>query len=175
MKIVKIAAATTAIALLGGTAMAQDTGAYVGIGVDAVEFDSYNLSAKAGYNFTEFFGVEAQGGLGVIDDKETIGATTVKGGIDYYMSGFVTGRIPASEQFELIGRVGYYFGEIGGSVGNTSVDVDVDGFAAGIGGQFNLGADRKSAIRAEYTYLDVDTAGASGGGDLYTVSFIRKF
>lgn len=175
MNFAKIAAATAAIALLSGTAMAQDTGAYVGVGVDAVEFDSYNVSAKVGYNFSEFFGVESQGGFGVIDDEETFGGVTAKAGVDYYLSAFVTGRIPASESFELIGRVGYYFGEIGGSVGNTSATADIDGFAAGVGGQFNFGADKKSGIRAEYTYLDADSNGISGNGDLYTLSYIRKF
>lgn len=175
MKFVKIAVATAAIAMIGGTAMAQDGQAYVGVGVDAVEFDSYNLSAKVGYNFTEFFGVETQGGFGVIDEEETIGGVEVEGGVDYYLSAFVTGRIPASEQFELIGRVGYYFGEIGGSVGNVSASADIDGFAAGVGAQFNFGPEYKSGIRAEYTYLDADSNGISGNGDLYTISYIRKF
>ncbi|GHA97004.1 hypothetical protein GCM10009069_20050 [Algimonas arctica] len=172
MKIVKIAAATAAIAMVGGTAMAQDGQAYVGLGVDAVEFDSYNLSAKAGYNFTEYFGVEAQGGFGVIDDEETVAGLEVEAGVDYYLSGFLTGRLPMSEQFELIGRVGYYFGELEASSGNVSVSEDVDGFAGGVGGQFNFGPEYKNGIRAEYTYLDVE---GDGGGDLYSISYIRKF
>lgn len=167
MKFAKIVAASAAIAMIGGTAMAQDTGAYVGVGVDAVEFDSYNLSGKLGYNFNQFFGVETQGGFGVIDDE----IAGVDVGVDYYLSGFVTGRIPASEQFEIIGRVGYYFAEVEGSAGNLTVSDDVDGLAAGIGGQFNFGPEYKSGIRAEYTYLDGD----GSGGDLYTVSYIRKF
>ncbi|MGJ8558908.1 MAG: outer membrane beta-barrel protein [Litorimonas sp.] len=177
MKIVKIAAATAAIAMIGGTAMAQDGQAYVGLGVDAVEFDSYNLSGKLGYNFNEFFGVESQGGFGIIDQEETIGGVQAEAGIDYYLSGFVTGRLPVSEQFELIGRAGYYFGEVEGSVGNVSVSEDIDGFAAGVGGQFNFGPGNMNGIRAEYTYLDVNTGTSNldGDGDLYTISYIRKF
>jgi outer membrane immunogenic protein len=172
MKFAKIAAATAAISLFSGTAMAQDTGAYVGLGVDAVEFDSYNLSAKVGYNFSEFFGVEAQGGFGVIDDEVDLGGgQTADIGIDTYISGFLTGTFPASEQFDLIGRVGYYYANAEASAGNLSVSEDIDGFAAGLGGQFNFGTDYKSGIRAEYTYLDGD----GDGGDLYTVSYIRKF
>jgi hypothetical protein len=54
----------------------------------------------------------------------------------------------------------------------VSVSEDVDGFAGGVGGQFNFGPEYKSGIRAEYTYLDTD---GSDGGDLYTISYIRKF
>ncbi|MEM9599612.1 MAG: outer membrane beta-barrel protein, partial [Pseudomonadota bacterium] len=138
MKFAKITAAAAAIAMIGGTAMAQDGQAYVGIGVDAVEFDSYNLSGKAGYNFNDFFGVEAQGGFGIIDQEETIAGIDIDAGIDYYVSGFLTGRIPMSEQFELIGRVGYYFGEVGGTAAGIAVSEDVDGLAVGAGAQFNF-------------------------------------
>lgn len=177
MRFAKITAAAAAIAMIAGSAMAQDGQAYVGIGVDAVEFDSYNLSGKVGYNFNEFFGIEGQGGFGIIDEEETIGGVTAEAGVDYYLSGFLTGRIPASEQFEFIGRVGYYFGEVEGSVGNISVSEDIDGFAAGVGGQFNFGAGNLNGIRAEYTYLDVNTGTANldGDGDLWSLSFIRKF
>lgn len=177
MKFVKIAAASSAVAMIAGAAMAQDTGSYVGVGVDAVEFDSYNLSAKAGYNLTEFFGVEAQGGFGIIDDEETIAGVNVEAGIDYYLSGFLTARLPMSEQFELIGRAGYYFGEVSGDVGNISASEDIDGFAGGVGAQFNFGAGNLNGIRAEYTYLDVNTGTANldADGDLWTLSFIRKF
>lgn len=180
MKFSKIAAASVAMAMIGGTALAQDGNACVGFGVDAVEFDSYNLSAKAGYNFTKFLGVEAQGGFGVADDEERFAGITTKAGVDYYVSGFATGRIPASESFELIGRVGYYFAEYGGSVAGTNlvaaeISTDVDGFAVGAGAQFNFGKKKRDGIRAEYTYLDVDTNGFTGSGDLFTLAYICKF
>lgn len=169
MKFVKFAIATTALFGFASAAQAQDTGAYAAVSVDALNFDAYALSGRIGYNFSEYFGVEGQAGFGIIDDKETFQGIEAKAGIDNFFAGFITARVPAGEQFELIGRVGYYSAEQSGSAAGISIAADADGIAAGLGAIFWL--NEKSGIRAEYTYLDGD----GGNSDLFSLGYQFKF
>ncbi|WP_409432497.1 porin family protein [Litorimonas sp. RW-G-Af-16] len=183
MKFLKIALATTAIFGMAATAQAQDTGAYVNLGVDAVEFDSYNLSAKLGYNINEYFGVEGQAAFGIIDDKETFEGEEFKAGIDSSFGAFGVVRLPAGENFDLFARAGYAFTKVGASAGNVSVSADADGFAGGVGGQYMF--DDMNGVRLEYTYYDLnfddieagnqDFEVEDAGGDVVTLSYVRKF
>lgn len=173
MKFVKIAVATTALLGLAATASAQDTGAYVAVGVDAIEFDAYSIAAKVGYNFTDYFGVEGQGSFGIIDDS----VDGVDIGIDTSFGAFGVLRLPTSENFDLFARAGYHFTEISGSDGGISVGIDTDGFALGAGGTYWW--DAVNGIRVEYTYFDLgfddDISDESTSADVFTVSYTRKF
>lgn len=169
MKLVKFAIATTALFGFTTAAQAQDSNTYAAVSIDSFEFDSYGLSARLGYNFSENFGVEGQAGFGVIDDKETFGNVEIKTGIDTYFAGFVTGRAPVADKFELIGRLGYYSASATASGGGFSESADVDGFAVGVGGIFAL--NETGGIRAEYTMLD----GEGGNGDLFSIGYQHKF
>ncbi len=163
-----------------GYAQAQDSGAYVGLGVSAyvTNPDSANgaelfaTEAKLGYNFNKYFGVEAQGSVGLNTDSIQLGPTfTVKRKVDYSLGGFAVARLPVSEKFEIFAR---------GGIHNTQVDIDAiddgtttrvtdteTGFAIGAGAQFNF--DKKNAIRADYTYLDGTNA------ETLSLGYIRKF
>jgi len=170
MKFLKIALATTALVGFASTASAQDSGAYVNIGVDAIEFDAYTASVKLGYNFTDFFGVEGQAGFGIIDQE----VGTVDVGVDNQFAGFGVVRFPTGENFEIFARLGYHATKFGVS-GAVSGDLDTDGFAGGVGGQyfFNGGSN---GLRVEYTYLDIGSnEGNLGGGDVFSASYVRKF
>lgn len=170
MKFLKMALATTAIAAFASTASAQDSGAYVNIGVDAIEFDAYTASVKLGYNFTEYFGVEGQAGFGIIDQE--VGNVDV--GVDNTFAGFGIARFPVSESFELFARVGYHATKFGVS-GAISGDLDTDGLAAGVGGQYFYNGG-PNGLRVEYTALDIDSSqGNLGGGDVVSASYVRKF
>lgn len=190
-----LAAPAAAIALLGlaGTAHAQvvlideDRGPYAGVGVDTLEFDAYTLSARGGYSFNQYFALEGQGGFGISEEDDSIDGFDIGAGIDWYAAGFAVGKVPVTPQVDLLGRAGYYFAEVDGDITNTvsnlttDVDADVDGFAFGAGAQFKFGDGNRNAIRAEYTYLDtqeindIDVDDLDAGGDLWSVSFIRKF
>ncbi len=173
MKFLKTTVAALAITGFAGQAMAQDTGAYVNVGIDAVEFDSYNLSGKLGYNFTEYFGVEGQAAFGIIDDE----VEGVDIGIDNSFAAFGTLRFPASETVELFARGGYHFTQVGGSIDGIGASVDTDGFAAGVGGQYFF--TPTDGVRLEYTYYDLnvddDLTDDSGSADVFSVSYVRKF
>lgn len=175
MKFLKTTAAALAIAAFAGNAAAQDTGAYINLGVDAVEFDAYNISGKVGYNVNEYFGVEGQAAFGIIDDE----IDGVDAGIDSSFGAFGVVRFPAGENFDLFARAGYHFTQFGVSDGNVGVSLDTDGFAAGVGGQYFFTAN--DGIRVEYTYLDVNVDDDdadfedAGGADVFSVSYVRKF
>ena len=193
--------AAFSIALLFGTAtaataqsasLAPETGAYVNLGVDALEFDAFGVSGKVGYNFNRFLGVEGQLGLGIIDDSGDVDGFDVEEGYDLFGGAFAVGRVPVTPEIDVFGRVGYYAAGLSGEVEDIEFDYDVDGFAFGGGVQFNFGPNMMSGIRAEYTNLDVDNIGdlevdgtdfdideesadEFGSGDLWSLSYVRRF
>jgi opacity protein-like surface antigen len=171
VKFAKITAAAAAIAMIGGTAMAQDTGAYGTIGVKSIEFDAYSVEARLGYQINEFLAVEGEGAVGVISD-DTNGVDVKE---DFALGAFVRAGVPVSEQFKLFGRVGYSFSQYGVSGGGISLSEDFDGFAFGGGAEFSL--NDASAIRADYTAVDFgDKNGVNvGTADTFSLAYVRKF
>ena len=177
---------TTIAALIAtssaGYAQAQDSGAYGGLGVSAYvtnpdgAFDAelFAAEAKVGYNFNKYFGVEAQGSLGLNTDSVPLGPITVRRKVDYSVAGFAVARLPVTEKFQVFAR---------GGIHNTQVSVDslndIDdatitsfnrtetSFAVGTGAQYNF--DKKNAIRADYTYFDGTNA------ETLSLGYIRKF
>jgi opacity protein-like surface antigen len=173
MKFLKTVLAATALTAMAATAQAQDSNAYINVGIDAVEFDSYNISAKIGYNFTQNFAVEGQGAFGVIDDE----IEDVDVGIDNSFAAFAKASLPLEGGSELFVRGGYHFTQIGGESGGVGASVDTDGFALGGGGQYMF-TDR-DGVRLEYTYYDLnvdeDLTDESGSANVYSLSYVRKF
>ena len=169
MTFLKTILATAAIAGFASTAAAQGTGAYVNLGVDAVEFDFYNLGGKLGYNFTENFAVEGQASFG-ISGEETLGVDV---DINNSFGGFIKAGLPLDGGHELFVRGGYHFTQFGLSAGNASDSLNSDGVALGAGGQYMF--DGANGVRLEYTYFDVNADGTSAGGDVFSLSYVRKF
>ena len=157
MKLVKLIAAT---AILGAAApaMAQDNGGYVNVGVEAFDFlgTSWNLTARGGIELAEYFAIEGEGRVGVID-----GDFDFKTSVGF--AGYGVVKLPASESFDLFARAGYHYTD-------TNFG-DGDGFAFGAGAQFNFGDDYANGIRLEYTNLDGD----GGSADTFGISYVRKF
>lgn len=174
MKFLKIALAATALTGFAASAQAQDSGVYGNIGAEAVEFDSYNVTARLGYQISENFSVEGQGSFGVIDDD-------VEGfdvGVDNSFAAFVRGSLPLSEQFSVFARGGYHFTQF--SVGGNGIDesLDVDGFAFGGGVEYMF--DNVNGLRADVTFLDsednnINGADLSGTAETYSITYVRKF
>ncbi len=189
MKFLKFALATAAIAGFASTASAQDSGAYVNIGVDAVEFDAFNIGGKVGYNVNEYFAVEGQAAFGVVDYDETFDGEELSTGIDSTFGAFGVVRLPVADNFDVFARAGYAFTQVGISSGPASIGLDFDGFAFGAGGQYMW--DGLNGVRLEYTRYDnnFDADGIDGldaedvaelddlgfGADVFSVSYVRKF
>jgi len=94
---------------------------------------------------------------GLAFEGSLVGAANDEDGIEEVSFGAIglsaLGIIPATESFELFGKVGYYFGE--SEVANRGSE-DENGFIAGAGTYINLGSRRQFTIRLEYEYYDVD-------------------
>ena len=162
----------------------QDSGVYAGIGVaayvtepiGAAGTDLYAVEAKVGYNFNKFFGVEAQGSIGLNTVSDPFADGSLNRKIDYSVGAFAVGRLPVSEKFELFARAGVHNTQLGREVENpplidgvpfTAVSLSETGFAGGLGAQYNF--DKKNAIRADYTYFDRTNA------ETLSLGYIRKF
>ena len=171
MKFLKIALATAAVAGFASTASAQDSGAYINVGVDTYEFEAYTLGGKIGYDVTEYFSVEGQGAFGIIDSTETFGGTEFKAGVDYAIGAFGLFKAPLSDNFNIFARAGYQLTEIGASGGGVSASGNFDGLAAGGGLQYMF--DGQNGVRAEYTYLDLPSD--AGNGNVVSLSYVRNF
>jgi len=174
MKFLKAALAATALTAFATSAQAQDTGAYINLGVDAVEFDAYSLAARAGYQFTENFSVEGQGSFGIIDDE----VQSIDVGVDYSVAAFVRGSIPVGEQFSLFARGGYHFTQFGAEGNGIDDSLDFDGFAYGVGGEYMI--NDLNGIRADITLYDssddnINGVDVSGTSDVYSIAYVRKF
>ena len=173
---------TTIAALIAtssaGYAQAQDSGAYGGLGVSAYvtnpdgAFDAelFAAEAKVGYNFNKYFGVEAQGSLGLNTDSVPLGPITVKRKVNYSVAGFAVARLPVTEKFQVFARGGIHNTQVGVDViegATTSFSDTETGFAVGTGAQYNF--DKKNGIRADYTYFDGSNA------ETLSLGYIRKF
>ena len=184
MTLLKTTIAVLAATAYAGYAQAQDSGAYVGLGgaayvtdpVGATGTDLFTVEAKLGYNFNTYFGVEAQGSLGLNTDSEQVGTATLNRTLDYSVGAFAVARLPVFESFDLFARGGIHNTQVGLAVENPPIIDDVPfsvgsitetGFAVGAGAQYNF--DKKNAIRADYTYLDGIDA------ETLSIGYIRKF
>ena len=169
MKIIKTAAAMAILVSISGIAHAQDEGAYGVIGATTYEFDTFGLNAKLGYNFNKYFGVEADGILGLTSVTETFGTSKIEAKVDYTIAAFGVARLPVSEQVDIFARGGYHQTGLSLKALGTTTSGDIDGFAVGGGVQYNF--SENSGIRAEYTYMD----GGFSDFNAVSVGYVRKF
>lgn len=167
MKFIKTVLAATALTAFAATAQAQDSGTYANLGVQTYEFDTYNVVGRLGYNFTENFGLEGEGSVGVIGQDET----DDEFGVDtrWSLGGYLVGRVPVSEQIEFFARAGYTAVNVEVEGFGDTASETLDGFAVGGGLQFNF--DAQNGVRLGYTYNDGDGLEA----DVIDVSYVRKF
>lgn len=165
MKFLKIAIAATAISAFAASAQAQDSNTYINLGAQTYEFDTYNVVGRVGYNFTENFGVEGEGSFGIIGEEEAGFDVDTK----WSLGGYLVGRVPVSEQFDLFARAGYTTVNVEVEFDGENADENFDGFAIGGGLQYNF--DEFNGVRLGYTYNDGDGIEA----DVIDLVYVRKF
>jgi opacity protein-like surface antigen len=145
------------------------------LGVVAYDVDSdiYGLQGRLGYQSANVLGAEVEGSFGVIDDKETVGATELKAGVDYSVGAFARAVVPLGERFNVFARGGYHATRIDGSVtdatGTVKVADTTDGFAYGAGAEWAF--NPRDSIRLDYTRYDL----GPGETDSVSLAYSRKF
>lgn len=156
------------LGLLASTAVLAETqpGFYVGAGVGQATteidggFDADDTAFKVfgGYNFNQYFGVElTYFDGGEPDERAGLGRIEVS---TTGLNASAVGRLPVSNVFSLIGKIGFasYESDFKARVGNTTVFSESgsdEDLSYGIGGVFDLGSFE---LRAEYEALDISDA-----------------
>lgn len=175
MKTLKIASIATAVAAaltLAQPASAQDgSTAYVGVGYSQVDFD--DLDGKPGMALGivgtpvgEYFAVEGRFGFGVRSVTEStftgtfIATAELK--IKSYYGGFVRGILPAGENFNLYGILGYGSGkaEVNTNFGLSDSSSE-SSEAFGVGAEFVLGQNKQHHLGFEWAKYFEDTTAIS--------------
>lgn len=139
-----------------------------------VDSDVFGIQGRLGYQSANIWGAELEGFTGLTSEKETVGTTSVKAGIDYTLGAFGVLRSNITPRWSVHSRAGYHFTDLSGdvTVAGVTTDVDVpgqDGFAYGFGTEFAISP--RDFIRADYTRYDQDF----GKNDSISISYGRKF
>ena len=164
MKSLMITVATAALAMAAVPAVSQAQEAYGTVGYANVDADGPTLGAlqgRLGYKFNPYVGIEGEAAFGISDD--TVAGIDVE--LKHEVGAFVVGFLPVSPKAELFARAGYTSSSFKTSVG----DVDGDGVAWGLGGQYHF--TDKDGVRLDWTRHDYD----AGNADVWAVAYTRKF
>lgn len=173
-----IAASAAALFALPAVASAQtESRAYAALGYGQVDTQDATLgavTARVGYKFLPYAGVEAEAGIGVEDEgfDVSIGGSSGVYELKHDVAAYAVAFLPLGDRFEAFARVGY---------GTTEIEASAFGVTPrGTGDSINYGAgasvflDRYNGLRADWTRRDFQGDNA-GEADAWTVSYIRRF
>jgi outer membrane immunogenic protein len=162
-------AAVACSTMLSTAGQAQEASkVYVNVGYSSLDTSVTNLGvvgARLGYEFTPNFAIEGEAGFGITNND--IAGVEVK--VDNTFGAYLVGKLPLSDSFSLLGRVGYSHLKVSAAAFGSSASADDGSAAYGIGAQYLL--DGTNGIRGDYTRYEKDGSGFNG----YTVSYVRKF
>ncbi len=164
MKSLMIAASAAVLSIAALPAVSQAQEFYGTLGYAAVDVEDASLGAiqgRLGYKFNPYVGVEGEVGFGVNDDTVSGVDVELKNQAGVYGVVFA----PVTPKADLFARVGY----TGASIDTDLGDVDGDGFAYGVGGQYYI--TDKDGVRLDWTRHDYD----DGEADVWSVGYTRKF
>lgn len=147
--------------------------------LDDFKFDSDDTAFRVfgGYNFNQYFAIEATYFDGGEPEETVISGPGVNGTVGLGTTGLITsmlGRLPLGEVFSLYGKLGFASYDVEGK-GRVNGDVvyELDGsdedVAYGVGAAFNFGSSFE--LRGEYESISIS------GGDftLLTVNGLFRF
>ena len=171
----KIAVAAILVGtMLVPTAIAQSdlyvTGGYSAFDGDGATLDTFTV--RGGLAFHEILGAEFEGsfGLGAEDAGGTAGGQVE---LENQFGAYLVGRYPVAPSFDVLARIGYTTGEYQASNNGVTGDVDVDGVAFGIGGEYMI--NDQYGVRADYTRVEAEDDSFDGGIDVFSISAVFKF
>lgn len=164
MKSLMIAAATAALSVAAIPVASQAQEVYGTIGYANVDADDANIGAiqgRLGYKFNPYVGIEGEAAFGVNGD--TVSGVDVD--LKHEVGAYVVGFVPVTPKADLFARVGYTSSSFDTGLG----DVDGDGVAWGVGGQYHF--TDKDGVRLDWTRHDYD----AGEADVWALAYTRKF
>lgn len=142
-------AAVAALALVASAAArAQEArpGPYGGIIFSQLGYDQSgassahltNLGGVLGQVIGPHLAIEGRFGLGVDDDRISVGAVPVNIDLDYYVSGLLKGILPLAPRFGIYGVAGLTIGKFSASNDTTYLNKWKTDFSYGAGAEFGL-------------------------------------
>ncbi len=172
-----LAAAVMVMASAGPAAadVVNSTGPYINLGgtwfnTEDEDVDVTGLTGRFGYRMHPNFAIEGEGSFGIEGDTADALGTPVDVDLDDQFGVYGVGFLPISNNFELLGRLGYATIDAEGSFGGFSAGVDDDGMAVGLGAQWAF--SRNFGVRGEYTRYMADD---DDGVDAWTISGVWAF
>ncbi|NQY97729.1 MAG: porin family protein [Henriciella sp.] len=171
----KIAVAAVLVgAALQPSGMAQSD-LYVSGGYSAFDSEGATLSTlslRGGLAFHEILGgeFEASFGLGA-EDLDGVSGAQVE--LENQFGAYLVGRYPVAQDFDVLARIGYTTGEYQSSNSGVTGDIEVDGVAFGVGGEYML--TDAWGVRADYTRIEAEDDSFDGGIDVFSISGVYKF
>jgi opacity protein-like surface antigen len=171
----KIAVAAAVAGLSLAPAAFAETDLYVTGGYSAFDGEGATLNAltlRGGIAFHEILGAELETSFG-LGAKDVDGAPGAQAELENQFGAYLIGSYPVAPQFDVHVRLGYATGEYQTSNNGVSGDVDVDGFAFGVGGEYML--TEQWGLRADYTRIEAEDDAFDGGIDKFAIAGVYKF
>jgi hypothetical protein len=143
---------------------------YTGVNIDSFDFGMATFRARA--DFRKYFGVEAEGAFGMVDQSHEDNGVTVSRHINDEYAAYGVVHYPVLPSANLFARVGY------GHTDMTASPTALPKTSAGYDSwNFGAGAEyfwEKNGMRVEYTRMDFQDGGLRDA-DTISVSYVRKF
>ena len=171
-----IAASAVLTLAVPAAAAAQDAPSriYGSLGYSQVDTDQAELgavTARLGYKFLPYVGVEGEASIGVEDESFDVsidGPGVIE--LKHDVAAYAVAYLPIGAHFEVFARAGYGSTSIESSVPAVSVRGDGESLNYGAGVSAFYG---KNGLRADWTRRDfTDDAGEA---DVISLSYVRRF
>ncbi len=149
---------------------------YVSGGYSSIDLSDASpnaLTVRGGFELNKYIGAEIEGSIGLGSDEIGPGSG-IDLEIDHQIGGFLVGRLPVGEQFNILGRVGYVETDVSADIDQFNLNTSrvEQGVALGIGGEYMF--TENFGLRGEYTDIDSNDA-AFGSIETVTISGVYKF
>lgn len=182
----KLFLATVATVAFAATAQAQTAErVYVGAGLGIIEADEITATGGVlllGLDATDYFAIEGEAFLsGLATNRFDLAGIPAEVGINGGGAGFVKAQYPLADGFKVHARAGYALFDVDFSIFDAATNAYVgseetlDGFAWGIGGQFD--ADDANSVRIDFTFYDFAEADDFGVDAPFQINlaYVRNF